>query len=135
MAFVRRAYSEDEITQIYELARLMIESGQLKKAEAIFNGVNEVAPDFCPGWLGSCYLHFLKEDYESATSCAKRAHESDSDNVEAMLYLVICYLATGDKHAAGTYLGEINERAEQGRVESSDAMRLFKMQLARFQSR
>ena len=49
---VKRGYSNEELSHIFALARLHIESGALKAAETVLSGLNEVAPDFSPGWLG-----------------------------------------------------------------------------------
>jgi predicted Zn-dependent protease len=98
-------------------------------------GLNEVAPEFAPAWLGTAFLRGLAEDYDGALQAAKRALRQEPESVEAMLYIVTLSLTTGDYSAAGTYLGEVGERIELGRVVSPHVPRFYKMQLARYQSR
>lgn len=132
---VRRGYSEEEVTQIYELARLWLESGEIKKAEIVLSGLTEVAPDFAPGWLALSYVHIQNRNYDSAVSASRSALKVSPDMHEATLYLVACYMTLGDVNAAGTLLGEIGERIEAGMIDDPNVIRVYKLQLARFQSR
>jgi hypothetical protein len=52
-----------------------------------------------------------------------------------MLFVVIAALALKDSSMAGTYLGEVGDRIEQGQVSNPNVTRLYKMQLARYQNR
>lgn len=131
----RRSYSQEEIVDIFELGRLWLETGQHRRAEAIMTGLNEVAPDFAAAWLATAFLRGVAADYEGALQAAKNALRSEPESVEAMLYIATLSLTSGDYSAAGTYLGEVGERIEQGKVVSPHAPRFFKMQLARYQSR
>lgn len=131
----RRGYSDEEVEQIYELGRLFIESGQLRKAELIMHGLNEVAADYYPAWLASAYLHLLAQDYDTAVLACQNALRLNAEGPEAMLLLAACLLTTGDFNTAGTYLGEVNEKIDMGKIRSPNVVRLFKMQLARYQSR
>ena len=56
---VRRSYSDEEVATLYELGRFCLENGDTRRAEAIMYGLNEVAPDFCPAWLGTCCIQVL----------------------------------------------------------------------------
>ena len=131
----RRSYSREEVVDIFELGRLWLETGQHRRAEAIMSGLNEVAPDFAPAWLGTAFLRGLVGNYDGALQAAKNALRQEPESVEAMLYVATLALTTGDYSTAGTYLGEVGERIEQGRVTSPHVPRFFKMQLARYQSR
>jgi tetratricopeptide (TPR) repeat protein len=131
----RRGYSDEETEQIYELGRMFLDSGQLRKAEVIMHGLNEVAPGFSKAWLASAYLAIIGQDYDAAIASAQNAMRLEPDAVEAMLLLASCLLITGDFNSAGTYLGEVGERIEMGAVKNPNVVRLFKMQLARYQSR
>lgn len=131
----RRGYSDEEIDQIYELGRLFLESGQLRRAEVVMHGLNEVAPDYYAAWLASGYLHILSQDYDAAVLCCQNALRVFSEGPEAMLLLAACLLTTGDFNTAGTYLGEVAEKIDMGKIRNPNVVRLFKMQLARYQSR
>jgi hypothetical protein len=130
-----RAYSNEETVDIYELGRMWLETGQHRKAESIMVGLNEVAPDFAPAWMGSAVLRALASDFEGALTAAKHALRIEPDNSEAMLFVVSLSLSVGDVSTAGTYLGEVSERIDQGRVANPHSVRLYKMQMSRFQSR
>ena len=131
----KRGYSQDELEQIYELAKACLEIGQVRRAEILFSGLNEVAQDFGPAWLGSCYIQILHSNYDLATTAAQQALRSDPESTEAMVYLAAVFLTTGDFNSAGTYLGEVGERIEMGKVQNPHTIRAYKMQLARYQSR
>jgi hypothetical protein len=52
-----------------------------------------------------------------------------------MLYIVALGMTIGDVATAGTYLGEVGEGIEQGKVRNQNVTRFYKMQLARYQAR
>jgi len=131
----KRGYSRDELEQIYELAKACLEIGQLRRAEILFNGLNEVSQDFGPAWLGTCYVQILHRNYDLATTAAQQALRCDPESTEAMVYLAAVFLTSGDFNSAGTYLGEVGERIEMGKVRNPHTVRAYKMQLARYQSR
>ncbi len=131
----RRSYSREEIVDIFELGRLWLETGQHRRAEAIMTGLNEVAPDFSPAWLATSFLRGVSGDHDGALQAAKLALRNEPESVEAMLYIAAISLTVADYSTAGTYLGEVGERIEQGKIVSPHVPRFFKMQLARYQSR
>lgn len=120
---------------MYELGRFSLENGDLRRGEAILTGISEVAPDFAPAWLGLSYIHIQNRNLDSAVHCARSALRAEPELVEASIFLIVCLLSMGDFPAAGTYLGEIREKIDAGRAISPEAMRLYKMQLARYQNR
>lgn len=132
---LKRGYSDDEIAHIYELGRAYLENGQMRQAENIMAGLTEVAPEFAPGWLGMCYIHIQKKNFDSALQAARQALRMELDLSEAVLFLIACLLTTGDYNSAGTYLGEIGEKIESGAVENPDVVRFYRAQLARYQGR
>lgn len=132
---LKRGYSDEELAHIYELGRFSLENGDLHRGEAIVSGLCEIAPDYAPAWLGLAYVHIQNKNFDSAVHCARSALRADPELVEAALYLISCLLSMGDFAAAGTYLGEIREKIDSGRVLGQDLVRLYKMQLARYQSR
>jgi hypothetical protein len=132
---LRRSYSEEEIGQIYEVGRLCMENGLPRRTEKIMLGLVEVAPDFLPGWLGVCLVHYLNKNLEAGLSAARQAVKLSPSSPEALLFLVIFLLNTGDFNTAGTYLGEIRERIESGLVEDPNIIKLYKAQTVRFQLR
>lgn len=131
----RSAYSREEVRDMYELGKLWLETGLHKRAEAIMTGLNEVAPDFAPAWLGTAFLRGSQLDYDGVVSAATAALRLEPDCVEAMLFLVIAALALKDLSMAGTYLGEVGDRVEQGQLSNPNVLRLYKMQLSRYQNR
>ena len=130
---LKRGYSDEELMHIYELARLFLDNGQLKRAESILIGLSEVAPDFSLAWLGLSYIHIQGKSYESACRFARSVLQIDPESVPAMLYLVPCLLTLGDLNSAGTFLGEVGERIQSGAVNDPNIVRLYKMQLARYE--
>ena len=132
---VKRGYSDEEIANIYELARFSLENGDLRRAEIIASGLVEVAPEYAPAWLVMSYIHIQNKAYDSAVQAARQALRVDAQSVEATLYLTACLMTTGDFNSAGTYLGEVGEKIESGAVGDPNLLRFFRMQLARFQSR
>ncbi|MCB0334017.1 MAG: hypothetical protein KDD55_10995 [Bdellovibrionales bacterium] len=132
---LRKGYSDEEVSSIYELARLHLENGQLAKGEAILDGLVEVSPDFAPAWLAKCYLSLMAQNLDKALFSARQALRIQPDFVEAILFLVACLMSVGDFNSAGTHLGEVGERIEAGMVTDPEVIRLYKAQLIRFQNK
>jgi tetratricopeptide (TPR) repeat protein len=116
---LKRGYSEDEIATLYEFGRLALENGYIKRAEIVFHGLVQVAPDFAPAWLALAYIHISSQKLDEAIFACRQALRISPDLTEAMLFLTSCLLTEGDYHAAGTHLGEIGERIDAGYVEDS----------------
>jgi lipopolysaccharide biosynthesis regulator YciM len=129
----RRGYSEEEISCIYELGKLFIETGELRKAEEIFSGLIEVSQKFIPAHLALCYLFMLQKKYEEVVSLSKYILEMREGSIEAMLFLVVAALNTRDYQLAGTHLGEVQESINENKVHNIKLLKLFKSQLVRFQ--
>jgi lipopolysaccharide biosynthesis regulator YciM len=132
---LKRGYSDEEIGHLYELGRLFLEHGDLRRAEVMFIGISEVAADFAPAWLGIAYIHIQNKNFDGAITAAAAALRIMPDSVEAMLFLISCQLTTGDYNSAGTYLGEIGERIESGLLEDPNLIRFYKAQMVRYGSR
>jgi tetratricopeptide (TPR) repeat protein len=132
---LKRGYSDEELNHIYELSRLLLESGDFRRAETILHGINEVAPDFGPAWLGMAFVRLHEKDYDKAATHARQALRINTDSVEAMLFLACALLSTGDYNSAGTQLGEIGERIESGAIDQPNLVRFYRAQLVRYQSR
>ena len=132
---LRKGYSSEEIAHIYELGRLFLENGYLRKGEIVMRGLTAVAPAFLPAWLGLCYVYLTGQRFDAALLAARQALRSDPLSPESMLFLVIALLATGDYNTAGTYLGEVKELVDSGQIENPALSRLFYSQLQRFQNR
>jgi Flp pilus assembly protein TadD len=131
----RRKYSDDEVLDFYKLGKLWLETGQHKRAESIMSGLNEVAPDFAPAWLGTAFLRSIAGNYDGAIIAITTALRIEPESAEAMLYLVAVSITVGDVSTAGTYLGEVGEAIEQGKVANQNVIRFYKMQLARYEAR
>src|SRR5690606_6269040 len=107
------------VSGIYTLGRRLLERGELPLAEPIFVGLTEVCPDFAPGWLGVAYIAAQRGESESALSAAQQAVRIQPDSLEATLFLISALLTVGDVNAAGTYLGEVQERIDRSEVRRS----------------
>lgn len=128
-----RSYSDDEIDQIFALARFHIENGNLKLAEPILRGLCDIRPDYAPGWLGACYLALISEQFESCATFARNALKCAPGSIEAQLFLISALLSLGDMSGAGTLLGEINDMFESGQILNPHFANFFKAQLGRYQ--
>jgi len=128
----RTTYSKEELVDIYALAKLSLESGQLKRAEIITLGLTAVAPDFLPGWLARSVMHASSGNIEAALEAARRALRIQPDSAAAMMLVVTTALTLGDASTAGTYLGEVGDLIEQGRIADPHLLRLFRMQMSRY---
>lgn len=131
---LRRGYSDEEILDLYNLGVVWLEAGDLRRAEAVMLGLTAIATDYSPPWLGLAYIHFMNARYDETVASARQALRIDPESVPAMLFLVATHLVTNDSSAAGTYLGEIQERVDSGVLNNQSQLRLFKAQLARFQA-
>lgn len=129
----KRTYSDDEIAHIYQLGRFHLENGGVTSAEPIMRGLTEVAPSNPLGWLGLTYVYIMNEDFEHALDAAKRAGKSRHYAIHAMLFEVACHLSLNDVPSAGTLLGEIGERIENGELHDPNMLRFYRAQLARYQ--
>jgi tetratricopeptide (TPR) repeat protein len=131
----RSSYSADEIVDIYALGKMWLETGQARKAEVIMQGLNSVAPDFLPAWLGMSVVQSTLGNIEAALAAAQRALKIDPQSAQAMLCVVVASLNMNDMSTAGTLLGEVGDLIDAQTVTDPNVSRLYKMQLARYQSR
>lgn len=131
----RSSYSADEIVDIYALGKMWLETGQVKKAEVIMQGLNCVAPEFLAGWLGMSVVQSTLGNIEGALAAAQRALKVDPQSAQAMLCVVVASLNMNDMSTAGTFLGEVGELIDAQSVTDPNVARLYKMQLARYQSK
>lgn len=125
-------YSKDELSDIYALSKMWLESGQLKKAGALARGLTSVAPDFVPGWLVMSVVESSMGNVEAALNAARKALKLQPDCAQAMMLIVTTSLTLGDISTAGTYLGEVGDLVEQEKIADPNLLRLFKMQMARY---
>jgi len=132
---LKRGYSDDELSHIYELGRFFLENGDLNRAQAIMQGLCDIAPDFAPAWLGMCYIAYQNKDIETAVQFARSALKAEAKFVEATLALVAGLISLGDYTSAGTNLGEIGELIDGGQLDDPKIIRFYKAQLMRFQNR
>lgn len=132
---MRASYSADEVLDIYALGKMWLETGQVRKAEVIMQGLNSVAPDFLPGWLGMSVVQSTLGNIEGALATAQKALKLDAESAPAMLCVVVASLNISDMSTAGTLLGEVGELIEAQKVSDPNVTRLYNMQLARYQSK
>ena len=131
----RRGYADEELLHLYALGRFWLENGDWRGAAAVFEGLNEVNPDFGPAWLGSCYVQLMNRDAEAAVRSAAQALKAEAGDAVSMLFLVAALLGAGKFSEAGTYLGEVGDLIDSGQVDNPRAVRFYKAQLARYQNR
>lgn len=126
------AYSLEQIQDIYALAKMFLETGHFRRAEKLIAGLNSVAPEFSLGWLASALVDVSMGRIERARDCATKALKVKPDLVEAMIMVVVTSLTLQDYATAGTYLGELRDRIENGEVSDPSIVRLFRMQMVRY---
>lgn len=136
MADVERGdYLDNEVDSIYELGHFFLENGDLRSGEILMDGLTQVAPEFYPAWLGMAYVALLDGALEIALRCAEQAVKLAPHSIEALLYLVVCSLSSGDYNKAGTYLGEVGEKVDNEEVVDPQLIRFYRAQLIRYQNR
>lgn len=126
------AYSSDQIQDIYALAKMFLETGHYRRAEKIIAGLNVIAPEFSLAWVAGALVDLSLGRLDRARDCARRALKVQSDLAEGMIMMVITSLTLGDYATAGTYLGELRDLIESGKVSDPSIIRLFKMQMVRY---
>lgn len=128
-------YLENELDSIYELGRFFLENGDLRSAEVIMDGLNQVSPGFYPAWLAKSYVSLIDGALENALRCAEQAVKLAPQSVETLLYVVVCSLSCGDYNKAGTFLGEVGERVDKNEIDNPQLVRFYRAQLLRYQNR
>lgn len=132
---VRKSYTDDEVTLIYELARLSFETGNHRRAETLARGLIAVAPDFIPSYLVLAAVLAFAKSYDQASDFIQSALRLNENSLEAQLLAASIYLTQGNLTMAGTMLGEASERVKQG-ADIAPALRdFYEIQLARFEGR
>ncbi len=132
---LKKGYSDEEVMSIYELARLSLDLGEVKRAEALFAGLNEVSPDFSPAWLGTAYVQLIGGNIHEATFSCRQALRINPVSGPSLLYLIVALLANQDFQAAGTYLGEFGERIDAGAIGDPLQVRFYKVLLQRYKNK
>jgi len=117
---------------MYALAKMFLETGQIKRAEVIARGLTAVAPEFVPGWLAWSVVSATQGNIEVAFEAARKALKYQPDSSAAMMLIVTTAMTLGDLGTAGTYLGEIKEMIDQGSISDPNVLRLYRMQMARY---
>lgn len=131
---VRKAYTDDELQHIYELARFHLENGSVKLAEVLLKGLVEVRPDYAFGWLALSYVRMMERDFDAGLEHARKALKCQPESAEAFLFQITCLLSLDDLNGAGTLLGEIGDRIDNGDLTNPNLVRFYRAQLARYQS-
>lgn len=133
--FLKRGYSQEEVEHIYALGRLYLESGNLRQASIIFDGLIDIVPHYSPASQGRAIVALFQRDYEGAAESAQRALSADPGSVEALLLIVVSQFGLNDYNSAGTYLGEVRDTIESGNLSDKHLLRVYRMLLARYRSR
>lgn len=132
---LKRGYSLDEIEHIYALGRIYLETGNLRQASLIFDGLADIVPTFSPAALAQTVIALFEGNYVKGMEAAKRAQSSSGPSIEATLLLVIALFGLEDYNSAGTHLGEVREAIEAGTLREKHLVRVYKMLLTRYRSR
>ena len=101
---LRRGYPDEELLHLYALGRFWLESGDLRGAAAVFEGLNEINPEFAPAWLGTCYVQLVNKDAEAAVRAASAALKITPGDLTALLFLAAALLGAEKYGEAGPYL-------------------------------
>ncbi len=128
----RSSYSKEELVDMYALTKMFLETGQIKRAEVIAQGLTAIAPEFVPGWLALSVVSATQGNIEAALEAARKALKSQPDSAAAMMLIVTTAMTLGDVSTAGTYLGEVKEMIDQGAISDPNLLRLYRMQMARY---
>ncbi len=114
-----------------------MENAQRPQAEAIFQGLLEVVPEYVPALVATAYLQLCRQDVEGASTVLQQALRLDPTSPATMLMLVACLLTLNDRNTAGSLLGEAGELLESGAAATepnvADIQRFYRLQLARFE--
>jgi len=129
------SYAEEEIHSIYDLVILSIEAGEIQRAMILAQGLCVIAPKFAPAFLVLSYVHCLNSEFQDAYEASTKAYRLASEDPSVALFFATTALMVGDAQSAGTVLGEVGEMIEGNVLTSPNITRLFKLQLARFQTR
>lgn len=132
---VRKNYTDEEITLLYELGRLSFESGNHRRAEALARGLIAVAPDFIPSYILLATVLAFAKAYDQATDLIQSVLRLNENNLEAHLLGASIYLTQGNFTMAGTMLGEASERIKFGNDIPPLLANFYQIQLARFEAK
>jgi cytochrome c-type biogenesis protein CcmH/NrfG len=116
------------------LGKHFFDAGDLRNAETILRGLTTVEPGFVSGWVGLACVALHRQNYEEAIMAARQALRMDQDRSEALIFLVLAFLETGDRISAGTHLGELRDHMEAGRVNAPVMKRIVQALLLRHAS-
>ena len=130
----QRNYSAAEIEALYSFAYFQLDTGQLRTADSVLDGLTEVAPDYYPAWLAKAFVKMLLEDYEAARICCDKVIKIEPNCSEALVYLILCCFQSSDRQSAGTFLGELGERISAGLVSHPKIPAIYKALMLRYQS-
>lgn len=132
---VRKNYTDEEITLIYELARLSFESGNHRRAEILARGLIAVAPDFIPSYIVLAMVLAFSKIYDQANDLLQTVLRLNEHSLEAQLLAASIYLTQGNYTMAGTMLGEAAEQIKFASDVAPSLKSFYQIQLARFEGR
>jgi|1048.fasta_scaffold133380_2 tetratricopeptide (TPR) repeat protein len=130
---LKRGYSDEELSHLYELGRFFLEAGKFPKAQKIFSGIIAIAPDHLPSYLGLTNIAISNQNFDQARQYAEIARRLDPSSPLAAMFLATVMFALKDLTAVGSLLGEIGDALEGDLNADLSLTRFYKMQLARFQ--
>lgn len=131
---IKKKYSNEELNSIYSLGLAFIENGDVIKARNIFEGLIIVDNTYLPGFMGMIYLEIESQNFLDASKLCQKALKINPGSYEVMLMYATCLLSLGDNNKAGTYLGEIADALQEGRIDNYDIVRYYRSQLIRYKS-
>jgi tetratricopeptide (TPR) repeat protein len=131
---LKRGYSDDELSHLYELGRFFLEAGKFPKAQKIFSGIVAIAPDHLPSYLGLTNIAISNQNFDQARQYAETARRLDPSSPLAAMFLATVMFALNDLTTVGSLLGEVGDALEGDLNADLSLTRFYKMQLARFQS-
>ena len=86
---------DDEVLRLMQLGQQAMNGGDLQRAEDLYDGVIQRAPDFAEGWNRRATVRFLREDYDGSIADIGAVLEREPRHFGALSGLGLCYLSLG----------------------------------------
>ena len=119
------AYTNEELTAIYELGRVYFEMGYFAPAERIFSGLSVVDEGRSLSRLGLGLIKLERGLYQEAVTHFRAALESGSSEIQAKLGLCASFIAMDQVPRAQSILREISQAMQSGQPVEGEVKRLF----------
>jgi tetratricopeptide (TPR) repeat protein len=82
--------------EMIEQSQILLESGELLKAEAVLTELVQDQPDFAEAWNRRAVLYYLTEQYRKSLADCQKAVELNPVHFGAIHGIGLCYAALGE---------------------------------------